>query len=198
MRSYPGSPRTRQLCKAARSFGGSRGVANSGSGTAAWRGGDVWVAARVGGLMHRCCLLGWRGGGSFLLTRTATASPLSWLLPGGEHVVLGMQSRAACGFGDVKRADALMPGMQDFTEGFVQWSSGCRDVHLRRALVCVHIAVRVARTRWKVCGLGTTCCCASSRAESSYLSAKPLGQGSSRSCSRKCSKLAVGCCGRFR
>lgn len=31
-----------------------------------------------------------------------------------------------------------MPGMQDFTKGFVQWSSGCRDVHLRRALVCVH------------------------------------------------------------
>lgn len=81
-------------------------------------------------------MVGW--GGSSLLPLTAPASSLSWLLPGGEHVVLGMQNRAACGFGDVKRADALMPGMQDFTEGFVQWSSGCRDVHLHQALVCVH------------------------------------------------------------
>lgn len=41
--------------------------------------------------------------------------------------------RPARGSGEAKRSDALVPGMQDFTEGFVPRSSGCRGAHLCRS-----------------------------------------------------------------
>lgn len=76
----------------------------------------------------------------------------------------------ACGFEDTKHCDVLMPGMQNFPEGGFSASGlqGCACVRQQLLACCV------AKTRWKVHGLGATCCSASSEAKPPWLAAKLL------------------------